>query len=157
MLPRKLYQQSLPKKRMAAGCLFFDAEGRILLVKPSYKPTWEIPGGVVEANESPKSCCQREVLEEINLEREIGRLLVVDYVSEMETNTEALMFIFLGGTVTESDIARIQLAPEELQGFGFFTETTLPEEMTNTLRQRVLVAWHQVEKDGAIYTENQQT
>ena len=47
MLPDDEFYQSLPKKRMAAGCLFFDAHGWILLVKPTYKPTWEIPGGVV--------------------------------------------------------------------------------------------------------------
>jgi hypothetical protein len=38
---------------MAAGILFRDDRGRVLLVEPSYKPNWEIPGGVVEADESP--------------------------------------------------------------------------------------------------------
>jgi ADP-ribose pyrophosphatase YjhB (NUDIX family) len=38
---------------MAAGALLFDEDGRILLVEPTYKPYWEIPGGVVEADESP--------------------------------------------------------------------------------------------------------
>lgn len=135
---------------MGAGCLFFDGTGHLLLVKPSYKPTWEIPGGVVEANESPKLCCQREVLEEIGLEREIGRLLIVDYMSETESSTEALMFVFLGGILTPSDIAQIQLPPEE------FSQTALPAELTETLRPRILLAWSQVDKDGARYTENQQ-
>ena len=55
------YYESLPKKRMGAGCLFFNERNEVLLVKPTYKPGWEIPGGVVEDNESPKQCCQREV------------------------------------------------------------------------------------------------
>jgi len=33
---------------MGSGTLFFDSAGRILIVKPSYKDVWEIPGGVVE-------------------------------------------------------------------------------------------------------------
>src|SRR5688500_8404371 len=119
-LSGKSYQESLPKKRMGAGCLFFDNAGRLLLVKPSYKPVWEIPGGVVESNESPKAACQREVLEELGLNREIGRLLVVDYGSATETKTEALMFIFLGGILANSDIASIRLPPQELVGFEFF-------------------------------------
>jgi 8-oxo-dGTP diphosphatase len=38
---------------VAAGVLFFDEHDRVLLVDPSYKPGWEIPGGYVEAGESP--------------------------------------------------------------------------------------------------------
>ncbi len=39
--------------RVAAGVLFRDAAGRVLLVKPTYKDGWEIPGGYVERGESP--------------------------------------------------------------------------------------------------------
>ena len=154
-MSQKAYQESLPKKRMGAGCLFFDAPGRVLLVKPSYKPTWEIPGGGAEANESPRACCQREVLEEIGLAREIGRLLVVDYTAETPIKTEALMFVFLGGLLTDAEIAQIRLAPQELMDYGFFTEETLPDAMTETLRQRVLAAWRQALQEGALYLEEQ--
>ena len=41
---RKAYHQSLPKKRISAGCLFFDRSRRLLIVKPTYKEGWEIPG-----------------------------------------------------------------------------------------------------------------
>nr|WP_158102996.1 NUDIX hydrolase [Lentzea kentuckyensis] len=34
---------------MAAGVLFRDKSGRVLLLDPSYKPNWEIPGGAVES------------------------------------------------------------------------------------------------------------
>ena len=33
---------------VAAGALFRDAGGRIMLVKPHYKPQWDIPGGIVD-------------------------------------------------------------------------------------------------------------
>ena len=49
--------------RVAAGVLFRDVEGRILLVKPSYKEGWDIPGGYVEPGESPKQAAAREVRE----------------------------------------------------------------------------------------------
>ena len=51
--------------RVAAGALFSDDDGRILMVRPSYQPAWEIPGGFVEAGESPAQACVREVAEEL--------------------------------------------------------------------------------------------
>ena len=150
------YMESLPKKRMGAGCLFLDEQNRVLLVKPTYKPGWEIPGGVVELDESPKQCCQREVREELGIERKIGDLLVVDYNSPMEDRTESLMFIFNGGTLSLSEIASFQLNENELKEFRFFTADTLPKEMVNILRNRVMMAWQQVEQGNGIYLENQE-
>ncbi|MCP5099570.1 MAG: NUDIX hydrolase, partial [Chloroflexi bacterium] len=72
------YQQSLPKKRMSAGALFFDELGRLLVVNPTYKPTWEIPGGAIELNESPYQGCKREIEEELGLIRNLVRLICVD-------------------------------------------------------------------------------
>lgn len=156
MSSNKSYIESLPKKRMGAGCLFFDEQGCVMLVKPTYKPVWEIPGGAVELNESPKQCCQREVWEEIGLERKTGDLLVVDYNTQTDEKTESLMFIFHGGTLTLSEIRSIRLAHDELSEFRFFTADTLPEDMTNTLRNRVLMALQQITRDGGVYLENQE-
>ena len=142
-------------KRMGAGCLFFDVDNRVLLVKPTYKPGWEIPGGIVEVNESPKQCCQREVLEELGLNRHIGQLLVVDYSHEALPKTESLMFIFDGGLLIKSEITTIKLQDDELSEFAFFRPDDLPHTMTNTLRERVLVAWQQRHKQSGLYLENQ--
>lgn len=45
VLPVEQYVAELSRKQMAAGVLFRDVHGRVLLVEPSYKPNWEIPGG----------------------------------------------------------------------------------------------------------------
>ena len=155
MNSNKAFTESLPKKRMGAGCLFFDEHGNVLLVKPTYKSGWEIPGGSVEHHESPKQCCQREVREEIGLERAIGRLLVVDYNSETNDKTESLMFIFDGGILTSADVESIQLPRDELSEFRFFKMQNLPEEMSIALRNRVLMAWQQKTQNTDTYLENQ--
>ena len=41
------------RKRVAADVLVRDTSERILLVDPSYKPDWDLPGGMAEANEPP--------------------------------------------------------------------------------------------------------
>ena len=151
----RAFYESLPAKRMGAGCLFFNPEGQVLLVKPTYKPTWEIPGGVVERNESPRECCLREVREELGLERPVGDLLVVDYNSESSERTESLMFIFHGGVLSAAEIQSIQLNRDELSEFRFFTPETLPVDLHDMLRNRILMAWQQSAKSYGIYLENQ--
>ena len=127
-----------------------------MLVKPTYKSTWEIPGGVVEKDESPKQCCQREVSEELGLNHKIGHLLVVDYNNKAGEKTESLMFVFHGGILTPSQIESIQINRDELSEFCFFDAETMPVDMSVILRNRVLKAWEQVEKGNGIYLENQE-
>lgn len=47
------------RKRVAADVLIRDASGRVLLVNPTYKPGWDLPGGMVEANEPPHAAAIR--------------------------------------------------------------------------------------------------
>src|SRR5690348_9973029 len=104
MLPPDQYLASLARKRMGAGALFLDGTGRVLLVEPTYKPTWEVPGGAVEREESPTAACRREVLEELGLDRPVGRLLVVDWVPSRPELPEGLMLIYDGGVLAEEEI-----------------------------------------------------
>lgn len=111
---------SLPMKIIGSGALFFDAAGRVLIVEPSYKDHWEIPGGVVEGNEPPLAAARREVLEEIGLDRELGRLLVVDWSPPRGRRPIDIMaFVFDGGELSADEIAKIELQVDELRGYRF--------------------------------------
>ena len=110
-----------PTKRMAADCLFTDQADRLLVLEPTYKSTWEIPGGVVERDESPRLAAQREVLEEIGLIVEPGDLLAVDWLSRSGDLTEIVAFLFDGGVLAPADIDRIVIEPTEVSCFRFVT------------------------------------
>src|SRR5258707_14731150 len=73
------YLRSLPRKRMAAGALFTDGAGRVLLVDPVYRDTWDLPGGAGGAEESPHAACRRGGAEELGLDRPGGRVLAGDW------------------------------------------------------------------------------
>ena len=75
------YYKNLPKKRMGAGALILNQNDEILIVKPSYKDHWSVPGGVVEENESPRVACIRETKEEIGIDLKNIKFLCVDYNS----------------------------------------------------------------------------
>jgi 8-oxo-dGTP diphosphatase len=109
----------LPTKRVAAGALITDQIGRTLLVRPTYKRTWEIPGGVVEADEYPRDGVAREVLEELGLSLQLGRLLCIDWISADPPKTEGLMVIYDGGLIDDHAASTIQLPAAELSDFRF--------------------------------------
>src|SRR5690349_16698469 len=94
------YERTLPRKRVAAGVLFFDPEGRVLLGDPVYKPLWEIPGVAVEWDESPRAGAVREVKEELGLEWKPGRLLGVDWRGARPGRSEGLVYVFDGGVLS---------------------------------------------------------
>ncbi len=132
--------QSLPGKRIGAGLICRDADDRVLLVQPTYKPTWEIPGGVVEAWESPAAAVSREVREELGTEIPVGRLLVVDWLPVRPPKTEGLMMQFDGGIVDESVTDRFRLPPEELRDWRFFAADELEDALPDYMARRTRLA-----------------
>jgi 8-oxo-dGTP diphosphatase len=152
---QKSHQASLPKKRMAAGCLFRNSSNQILIVQPSYKPNWEIPGGITEDNESPKACAAREVREELSLEVSVGRLLVVDYTSENENYTEALMWVFDGGILNDTQILSLKLPVSELKSFRFVDLLELETLVTPRMFRRLEQAVFAIQNNQTLYLENQ--
>ena len=112
---------ALPRKRVAAGALFLNAAGKLLLVNPTYKPPWEIPGGMVEADEAPLAACRREIQEEIGLTITPGMLLSVGYLRSYNNRGDSVRFIFWGGVLDTTTIDSIQLQASELSEYRFVT------------------------------------
>ncbi|MGH8966176.1 MAG: NUDIX domain-containing protein, partial [Actinomycetes bacterium] len=121
VLPVEQYVAGLSRKRMATGVLFRDVHGRVLLVEPSYKPNWEIPGGAVEAGESPWATATRELAEELGWDRPLGRLLVVDYVRPQDSRPEGVVFVFDGGVLEESNVLGMVFPDAEIVSAAFHT------------------------------------
>ena len=149
----KIWQESLPKKRMGAGALFLDEQGRLLLVNPTYKPQWEIPGGIVEQDESPRQACIREVQEEIGLVKPVERLLSVSYAAAKVNRTEGLMFIFWGGVLTAKEIAEIRLQAAELSEYRFVALAEALTLLTPSLGERVRRSLEILPTERTLYLE----
>jgi 8-oxo-dGTP diphosphatase len=148
------YLRRLPAKRMGAGLLLQDEAGRPLLVEPTYKPDWEIPGGIVELDESPRECVVREVHEELGIELAPGRLLVVDYQHARTDRTESLMFVFDGGVLDERSRAAVTLPADELASYAFVEPERLETLTSDRLARRLLRALEAAEADVPCYLEN---
>ncbi|QTE02041.1 NUDIX domain-containing protein [Streptomyces cyanogenus] len=135
------YIASLPRVLAAAAALFRDAEGRVLLVEPNYREGWALPGGTIESDdgETPRQGARRETLEEIGLDRELGRLLAVDWVHG--TGRPPLVaYLYDGGVLTETDLKAIRLQEEELLSWRLVAREELTAHLPGALGLRVLTA-----------------
>jgi ADP-ribose pyrophosphatase YjhB (NUDIX family) len=149
-----MLQEQSAVKRMAAGAVLKNSAGEVLLVKPTYKSTWEIPGGMVEAGESPLRCCERELAEELGLELRVTRLLVVDWVPPRPDRSDALMFLFDGGVVGAESIGRIVLAEGELSAWRFVPVRQLTGYLTPEQVRRMKFAAGKAHSPEPAYLEH---
>ena len=124
-----------------------DQQRRILLVDPKYKPDWDLPGGMSEANEPPAATGRREVKEELDLDLQPGRLLCIDWVFPHGPWDDSLMLIFDGGTLTSERISRLKLLDGELRAFEFCTGEEAADRLRPYLWQRAAHAL-QAQKTG---------
>lgn len=143
-------------KRMAAGVLFRDRAGRVLLVEPSYKPSWEIPGGAVEAGESPWAAAVRELGEELGWDRAVGRLLVVDHVRARAARPEGVVLVFDGGVLDETDLAGLAFPDSEILSAGFHTVAEARTKVWPLLADRLAAAAYAVEHGVIVLCEQGQ-
>jgi len=70
------YKNPLP----VAVCIAINNQGKILITKRNLEPginKWALPGGFIEANETPEKACLRELKEETGVKGEIDRLIGV--------------------------------------------------------------------------------
>ena len=147
----RAWYRALPAKRIGAGVVFTDADGRMLLVRPTYKEYWEVPGGMVEAGESPHEAATREVAEELGIDRPAGRLLCVDWVPPHDPKTDGLMFLFDGGRLEPDDVTSIVLRSEELSEYRFVHADALDDFLPERIARRIVVALAALDASGTHY------
>jgi ADP-ribose pyrophosphatase YjhB (NUDIX family) len=148
---------ALPKKRMAAGALFLDKVGNILIVKPTYRQDWLLPGGSVEESESPRDACIREVKEELNLEMPLEQLLCVEYLSNDLQQTESVQFVFYGGRLSDIQISAIEIPAEELSEYRFSPFEEAERLLSRKLAKRLPYCLKALEINVPIYLEDGRT
>lgn len=125
---------------MAAGALLRAADGSVLLVKPTYKPTWDIPGGVLEPGESPRGCCEREIVEELGLDLPLGRLLVVDCAQAADPAQDQYRLVYGGGVITDDVSSGFVLPTSELTEWRLVPLRDVERFASVTLAQRIRLA-----------------
>jgi 8-oxo-dGTP diphosphatase len=129
----------LPRIPASAGALIRDAAGHVLILKPTYKSGWTIPGGQLEEDgETPWEGCRREVREETGLTVESGRLACVDFLRPRPRRPGA-----------EDGIV---LPPEEISEHRWVTPDDADRQLSGPVGRRVAQALSHA--GGTVYLED---
>ena len=142
----------IPRIPASASALIFDDLGRLLVLKPTYKGGWTLPGGQMEATgETPWEACRREVWEETALVLDTGRLVCVDFLRPRPGKPGGVRFLFDGGRLGDEVLGAIRLQEDELSEYRLEEVDRAIELLSGPLRRRVRCAMEAV---GIAYLED---
>lgn len=152
---RALLNSFLPRKRAIGQMLVRDDDGRVLLCNLTYKTDWDLPGGVVEVNESPREAVSREIQEELALEIPAGALVLTDWLPAWSGWDDAICLVFDGGTHDASLTDSIVREAREIRTAEFCTPEQVRERCADFTARRIESALANLATGGGpAYTES---
>lgn len=132
---------SPPRLPVSVSALIVDGEDRLLVLKPTYKSGWTIPGGQMEADgETPWEACRREVAEECGLVVDHGRLRCVDFLRPRPDHAGGVRVLFDCGSVDDAQVAGIVVQAGEIGEYRFVDDAEAERLLRPAVRRRVRAA-----------------
>ncbi len=134
-----------PRRRVNTMVLFRNQDGDVLLVKPSYRPDWFLPGGGAHPGESIAGAATRELADQLGLRRKVVHALTVDQ-SPANPDTwqpEGLCVVCDGGLMTGAEAAALSLptwSPSAIEEVGWVAPERLPEHVAPYMEYRIRAA-----------------
>lgn len=128
----------IPRVPASAGGLLVDDAGRLLILRPTYKRGWTIPGGQIESDgESPWEGCRREIREETGLEVAGGRLVCVDFLRPKPGKPGGLRFLFDCGRLDPARADRITVPEDEIAEYRWADPDEAGRLLSRPLARRI--------------------
>ena len=122
-------------QRMTIGARVMVVDGnKVLLIRHTYVPGWQFPGGGVEPGETVVEAAMREVLEETG-HRVTAPMELIDifHNSSSVTNRDHVAFF-----VAKSFAREFERKPDhEIAEVGWFDRFSLPQQVTPATSQRI--------------------
>lgn len=123
------------KRRMTIGvrAVLLDAD-RVLLVRHTYLPGWQFPGGGVEPGESAEASAAREIMEETGYRLTARPSILGFYHVTNETTNRDHVVVYL---CRQFEVARPFRPNAEIAEAGWFSRTELPGTLTAATGRRI--------------------
>lgn len=138
---------TLHARPSSAVIILEDDQDRCLIVKANYKSHWTFPGGVIDADETPKQAAIREVHEEVGLTISPGSVSFGWMAARHSVVADTYQFIFKAPLVT--DFAdKIVLQTSEIDEWRLVTKE---EVLSNNLHYaKTVELWANNNTDGYV-------
>ncbi len=144
--------REVPRIPASAGAMIFDEEQRLLILKPTYKGGWTVPGGEIEATgESPWEACRRETSEECGLVVEQARLACVDFLPARPGRPGGVRFLFDCGVFDAQQLALVRVDGVEIETHRFVALSEAEQLLSGPVRRRVIAS---AGRKRCVYLEN---
>jgi 8-oxo-dGTP diphosphatase len=112
-----------PTFSVGAICLIERADGRILLIRQSYRRHWGLPGGLLQRREHPSDAARREILEEVGIDVK----LVSEPAVVIDATPKRIDIVFRARPVRDADAGRARPSSVEIVEVGWFAPTEMPD------------------------------
>ena len=132
-LPVHAYSRPIP---MGSSSVIVDPAGQLLLVHHTYgERNWEVPGGVLERNESAEEAARREAREETGVTMELHGLSGI-YWEPAWGATGGHHFVFRARLAIDSPKPAVT-DPGEISELGWFARDALPRPISDFTVRRI--------------------
>jgi len=142
-----------PTKRMSVAALILNNKDELLIVKPSYRDGWLLPGGIVEKDESPSEACKREVKEELGVIVNLTELVLLDYTEKCNKYEEGFHIIFRCEDFTEENASNLKLKSDELSEYTFVASNLFEIYFNGVILDRLKSIFDSNKKNRVEYME----
>jgi ADP-ribose pyrophosphatase YjhB (NUDIX family) len=131
-----VYWRLVRPRTLGVCALVLDPDGRVVLVRQTYRRGWHLPGGGVHRFEPFHDALARELREEIGVDRfALERLLGV-YQNRSEGKDDRVL-VFVARVEAEAAAAARPADRFEIAELGWFAPDALPQAVSPATARRV--------------------
>ena len=140
MLLRLLHLWARMTRGMTFGvrAVVINAEGDILLLRHTYTPGWQLPGGGVEIGETAEESLTRELVEETAITL-LGPPRLHGLFLNMRLGRRDHVAVYV---VKDFSVGVAAVPNREIAELGFFRPDALPAQTTPATRRRIVEILH---------------
>lgn len=146
---RAAWLNTIDTRMSSAAMLVEDTAGRVLTIKNTYKSYWTLPGGVVDARESPLAAALRELQEETSLVLTPDEVQFAWVANRTSQEAVSYQFVFMAKQPIDTTQQTIVLDPVEVHEYAWVTREQVHSQDRNY--GQAIVAW--ADNDGLGYRE----
>jgi ADP-ribose pyrophosphatase YjhB (NUDIX family) len=122
-LRRTVVRVVAPTFSVGAVCVIERADGRVLLIRQSYRRHWGLPGGLLQRHEHPSDAARREIFEEVGLEVK----LVSEPAVVIDATPRRIDIVYRARPERDGEADDVRPSSVEIVEAKWFAPTELPD------------------------------